>query len=136
MLPNNSGKFSISESSKYHKVLSMSQITTHVLDTSRGLPAANLAISLFQSVDGDWQTMASGKTNDDGRISDLLLQDQVLAAGNYKMSFDTGGYFDALGETGFYPLVDIVFTINQADGQHYHIPLLLSAFGYSTYRGS
>ncbi|MBL4681849.1 MAG: hydroxyisourate hydrolase [Pseudomonadales bacterium] len=114
----------------------MSQITTHVLDTSRGLPAANLSISLLQSVDGQWQPMVSGRTDSDGRISDLLLQDQVLAAGDYKMSFDTGGYFDALNETGFYPLVDIVFTINHADGQHYHIPLLLSAYGYSTYRGS
>lgn len=113
----------------------MSQITTHVLDTSRGLPAQGVAISLFSQVDGQWQELAGGLTNSDGRIIGLLADDLVLPAGSYRMQFNTKSYFDGQQQQGFYPYVDIVFEIDGGGG-HYHIPLLLSAFGYSTYRGS
>ncbi len=113
----------------------MSQITTHVLDTTRGKPAANLAITLSQKTDSGWQVLSSGMTNQDGRIAGLLNDDIKLAAGIYQMHFDTKSYFDANNETGFYPYVDIVFELDDK-GEHYHIPLLLTAYGYSTYRGS
>ncbi|MDO6488816.1 hydroxyisourate hydrolase [Colwellia sp. 1_MG-2023] len=113
----------------------MSQITTHVLDTTRGLPAQKLPISLFaQTLDG-WQELAKGITNTDGRITDLLANDVVLPAGVYRMHFATKTYFDMNNEQGFYPFVDIVFELDGSN-THYHIPLLLTAFGYSTYRGS
>ncbi len=113
----------------------MSQITTHVLDTTRGLPAQHLPITLFAQTDDGWQQLASGATNTDGRIADLLADDVVLAAGIYRMHFATSAYFSANAEQGFYPYVDIVFELDGSN-THYHIPLLLTAFGYSTYRGS
>lgn len=113
----------------------MSQITTHILDTTRGLPAQDVPITLFAQTENGWEELASGITNDDGRITGLLAQDRVLPAGVYRMHFDTQSYFDANNEKGFYPYVDIVFELG-AGGDHYHIPLLLTAFGYSTYRGS
>ena len=117
----------------------VSQITTHVLDTSRGLPAKGLPITLFQQVDDGissvWHSLANGVTNDDGRIAGLLDPELVLPAGLYRMHFDTKTYFDSIDEKGFYPYVDIVFELD-ASGDHYHIPLLLTAYGYSTYRGS
>ena len=113
----------------------MSQITTHILDTSRGKPAAGVPIILFQQQGKQWQQLATGKTDQDGRIADLLANEVVLAAGIYRLHFDTSYYFSTNNEIGFYPFVDIVFEINGA-GDHYHIPLLLTAYGYSTYRGS
>ncbi|WP_076416711.1 hydroxyisourate hydrolase [Shewanella sp. UCD-KL12] len=113
----------------------MSQITTHVLDTTRGQPAAELPITLFAQVDAEWQALASGVTNSDGRIAGLLADDKVLDAGVYRMHFETRCYFNANNEKGFYPYVDIVFELD-GDNSHYHIPLLLTAYGYSTYRGS
>ena len=112
----------------------MSQITTHVLDTSKGIPAKGIAISLEGFNNGDWTELTKGITDDDGRISDLLAQDTLLEPGNYRMVFQTGDYFTAEGIDGFYPTVTIVFTTE--DTSHYHIPLLLNPFGYSTYRGS
>ena len=112
----------------------MSQITTHVLDTSRGVPASDLAISLFHLKNDKWLELANGRTNEEGRISDLLSQDLILSPGSYKMNFETQAYFDTFGESSFYPNVEITFSIK--DANHYHIPLLLSAYGYSTYRGS
>ena len=87
----------------------MSQITTHVLDTTRGLPASSLPITLCQLVNGQWQQLAGGETNSDGRIAGLLADDLVLAAGTYRMHFDTNTYFELQQEQGFYPYVDIVF---------------------------
>ncbi|PCI61407.1 MAG: hydroxyisourate hydrolase [Gammaproteobacteria bacterium] len=113
----------------------MSQITTHILDTTRGKPAVAVPIALFQQQGNEWLQLGAGKTNQDGRIADLLANDVLLAAGVYRMHFDTNSYFNANDESGFYPFVDIVFEIN-GDGEHYHIPLLLTAYGYSTYRGS
>jgi len=113
----------------------MSQITTHILDTSRGKPAADVPITLFQQQGEQWLQRGKGKTDQDGRISHLLADDVVLPAGLYRMHFETKAYFIAHNDSVFYPFVDIVFEISDA-GEHYHIPLLLTAFGYSTYRGS
>ncbi|MDG2018111.1 MAG: hydroxyisourate hydrolase [Porticoccaceae bacterium] len=113
----------------------MSGITTHILDTARGTPASNVAITLSKLEKDQWQPIGSGNTNDDGRITDLCKQQTVLSVGTYKMHFATKQYFSAVGDAVFYPYAEIVFVIDNID-QHYHIPLLLSPFGYSTYRGS
>ncbi len=112
----------------------MSSITTHVLDTSKGKPATGIKIILFRNEDEEWITVAGGATNNDGRITDLLEKNAVPAAGIYKLKFETREYFDKDGIETFYPFVEIIFEIK--DKEHYHIPLLLNPFGYSTYRGS
>ena len=115
----------------------MSQITSHVLDTATGRPANQLTIRLEQRIATDWHTIAQGETNMDGRIAGLLPDDCVLAAGDYKMYFDTKPYFDRQEESYFYPYVEIVFSITDSElDDHFHIPLLLSPYGYTTYRGS
>lgn len=114
--------------------LTMSQLTTHVLDTSVGRPGRNITVKLLQPVNNDWQMIAQGVTDADGRILDLLPSGKLLTPGNYKLLFETGAYFAANNIKGFYPEVDIQFTIT--DGSHYHVPLVFSPYGYSTYRGS
>ena len=113
----------------------MSQITTHVLDTAIGKPAEGIDITLSHFVDGKWDLIGGGTTNIDGRSSDLLPNEVVLKEGRYKVLFVTEGYFNRQKIAAFYPYAEIVFDIS-GDGEHYHIPLLLSPFGYSTYRGS
>lgn len=114
----------------------MSPITTHVLDTARGCPASGVPISLFkQGPLDDWVELGSGITDADGRIRDLLPESQPLEKGLYKMVFETGRYFQHLQLRGFYPQVSVTFDVQEPQ-QHYHIPLLLSPYGYSTYRGS
>ena len=113
----------------------MSQITTHILDTARGCPAEGVSIVLYQQRDEHWIELARGVTNSDGRVANLLEKDQLLDAGTYRVYFEVSGYFRNRGHNLFYPYVDVVFNID-GDGQHYHIPLLLSPYGYSTYRGS
>ena len=112
----------------------MSQITTHILDTTKGKPASNIIIILYRGENDAWKEIARGKTNNDGRISDLLNKEKVLETGIYKMRFETKDYFDRDHVPTFYPYVEIVFDVQSA--VHYHIPLLLNPFGYSTYRGS
>lgn len=112
----------------------MSQITTHILDTTLGKPAQGVPISLHQQNGTDWTKLAEGKTNMDGRIPDLLNTGITLPIGIYKMRFEVHSYFETLEVTAFYPFVEIVF--NVSSGEHYHVPLLLNPFGYSTYRGS
>jgi 5-hydroxyisourate hydrolase/2-oxo-4-hydroxy-4-carboxy-5-ureidoimidazoline decarboxylase len=114
--------------------LKPSQLTTHVLDTAKGKPAKNISIRLQIPVNGVWQTIAQGITNADGRIGDLLPSQKTLHHGNYKLVFDTDSYFATQKLKGFYPEVEIQFTIT--DDTHYHVPLLINPFGYSTYRGS
>ena len=111
-----------------------SQITTHVLNTSTGRPGAGIKAQLFAKQKDTWQLMAQGITDDDGRIGDLLPPGKTLDYGIYKMRFDTASYYEQHKISGFYPEVEIQFTINSEE--HYHIPLLLSPFGYTTYRGS
>jgi len=89
----------------------MSQITTHILDTSAGLPAQGVAVQLFQQQEEDWTAIASGHTNKDGRVTDLLRNEETLAAGVYKLRFATQTYFDARGINSFYPFVEVVFFI-------------------------
>lgn len=111
-----------------------SPITTHALDTRLGIPARGLPISLSRHTEGTWVELASGITNDDGRITDLM-EPGSLTPGIYQMRFDTGSYHSALALQGFYPEALITFEVRRTD-EHYHIPLLISPFGYSTYRGS
>ncbi|MGI4875782.1 MAG: hydroxyisourate hydrolase [Janthinobacterium lividum] len=112
----------------------MSQITTHILDTTKGRPAAGVTIALHEQAGDGWREIARGITNADGRIPDLLPQETHLTPGMYQLKFFTQEYFGRDGLTSFYPWVEICFTV--ADAAHYHVPLLLNPFGYSTYRGS
>ena len=109
-----------------------SPITTHVLDTSNGKPAAGIPVSLDLHADGAWRQLARGITNQDGRITDLLADS--LKAGRYRLTFDTGKYL-AKSSKPFFPEIEIIFEVHDP-AQHYHVPLLLSPYGYSTYRGS
>jgi 5-hydroxyisourate hydrolase len=108
-------------------------ITTHVLDTARGRPAANILVQLDAAdaaTPGGWRLVADGKTDADGRCRTLVAAGATVPPGVYRLRFETGAH----APEGFYPYVDIVFTVR--DSTHHHVPLLLSPFGYSTYRGS
>jgi 5-hydroxyisourate hydrolase len=113
----------------------VSPITSHALDLTLGRPARQLPLRL-DSLDecGNWRTLAHAVTDEAGRVNELL-HDGPIASGTYRLTFDTRTYLEATGQPVFYPQVDIVFHIEQ-ESEHYHIPLLLSPFGYSTYRGS
>jgi 5-hydroxyisourate hydrolase len=114
----------------------MSAITTHVLDTARGRPAAGVPVALEQrGADGTWRELGRGATDADGRLRDLLPAGAALERATYRLTFETAAYFTAAGATGFYPLVQVTFAVEHPQ-QHHHVPLLLSPFGYSTYRGS
>ena len=116
----------------------MGRLTTHVLDTSLGKPAAGLAISLRRA-GKHGAPLASGVTNADGRIAPPLLEADTMEVGAYELIFEAGAYFDGLGlklpSPKFLDQVVIRFGIDDPKA-HYHVPLLLSPFGYSTYRGS
>ena len=113
----------------------MSPITTHILDTARGCPAAGVPVSLEQlTPDGQWRSIGEGLTDSDGRNKSLMPAG-ALEVGTYRINFDTGAYYGSRSEGSFYPEVRICFSVEEAD-EHYHVPLLLSPFGYSTYRGS
>jgi 5-hydroxyisourate hydrolase / 2-oxo-4-hydroxy-4-carboxy-5-ureidoimidazoline decarboxylase len=114
--------------------LEMSQITTHVLDTAAGKPGNDISITLQQLHTHGYATIAQGITDNDGRIAHLLPPDTKLQQGIYKLVFETGIYYSGKNIKTFYPLVEISFMIS--DDSHYHVPLLISPFGYSTYRGS
>lgn len=111
----------------------MSHVTTHVLDAALGKPAAGVAVHLEQKARSDWLTVAEGVTDADGRVGSL--GPDTLEADTYRVTFDTGAYFEATGQTGFYPEVVVIFSL-AATGDHYHVPLLLSPWAFSTYRGS
>ncbi|MFQ5724486.1 MAG: hydroxyisourate hydrolase [Terriglobia bacterium] len=114
----------------------MSGITTHVLDTARGRPAQGVPVALeVEEAGGEWKAVGRGVTDGDGRVKQLLPEGSALSAGTYRLRFDTQAYFAAQKLESFYPQVTVVFTVRDAS-QHYHVPLLLSPFGYSTYRGS
>lgn len=107
-------------------------ISTHVLDTMRGMPAAGLAVALHRrEPDGDWKEVGQSETDADGRVRDLA--EDALEAGEYRLEFDTRPYFERSGLSPFYPSVAV--TVN-FEGGHLHVPLLLSAFGYTTYKGT
>jgi hydroxyisourate hydrolase len=137
----------------------MSTLSTHALDTASGKPATGLPLLLEQQSDSEawkqyqhkrikggpsteatkapaWRVLAQGLTNTDGRCPDLFSEGQnQLEPGIYRMSFDTAHYFAQHALTGFYPRVEIIFEIHHSN-EHYHVPLLISPFGFSTYRGS
>jgi len=114
----------------------MSPITTHVLDTARGQPGEGIAVVLeHHESDGSWRELARDQTNADGRITTWLPDSKDLTSGVYRLRFATAAYFAALGMRCFYPEVIVVFSIDDSAG-HYHVPLLLSPFGYTTYRGT
>ena len=112
----------------------MAGISTHVLDTSVGRPARGVPVVLEVREGDGWTQVGSGSTDGDGRLADLLAAEGVRAA-TYQLRFDTASYFGSRGIEGFYPEVAIRFEVTDA-GAHHHVPLLLSPFGYSTYRGS
>jgi 5-hydroxyisourate hydrolase len=108
----------------------VSPITTHVLDTAQGRPAAGVTVTLEQGP--DWTEVGSGRTGDDGRLAEL---GSPAEPGAYRLRFSTGAYFEATGTPAFFPEVTVQFTVGRPE-EHFHVPLLLSPFGYSTYRGS
>jgi 5-hydroxyisourate hydrolase len=113
----------------------MSGITTHVLDTSRGRPASGVPVLLEIRENQRWREIGEGRTDEDGRVRQLLPAGFALLRGIYRLTFGTGIYFEEQKIEGFYPETTIVFHVRDAN-QHHHVPLLLSPYGYSTYRGS
>jgi 5-hydroxyisourate hydrolase len=114
----------------------MKRISTHILDTARGMPAKDVPVQLeWLEPAGSWRLLAAGRTDRDGRCSDLLPEDAPLSPGIYRLAFDTASYYAAQKVEGLYPVVQITFLVR--DGEtHFHIPLLLTQNGYTTYRGS
>ncbi|PYU31169.1 MAG: hydroxyisourate hydrolase [Acidobacteria bacterium] len=114
----------------------MSGISTHVLDTSIGRPASGVRVVLeVHSAGKDWKVVGKGKTDADGRVANLLPAGSHLEPANYRLTFDVSSYFRAQKVASFYSEVSTLFAVRDA-AQHYHIPLLLSPYGYTTYRGS
>ncbi|MDE1177953.1 MAG: hydroxyisourate hydrolase [Edaphobacter sp.] len=114
----------------------MSGISTHILDTTAGRPAAGVGVALLRLDDGGaWQTLATKETDSDGRCRQMLPDGVALLAGEYRVRFETAAYYEAHALTGLYPFVEITFTVREGE-EHLHIPLLLTANGYTTYRGS
>jgi 5-hydroxyisourate hydrolase len=107
-------------------------ISTHVLDTSRGGPAAGLTVVLEIRSSAGWSRIGSRATDASGRVASF--SDAPPAAGTYRLTFDTGAYHRGAGVTPFFPEVTVTFDVQS--GAHYHVPLLLSPYGYSTYRGT
>jgi 5-hydroxyisourate hydrolase len=114
----------------------MNRISTHILDIARGVPAKEVPVQLErQEATGNWRLLASARTDQDGRCGNLLREGAALQAGIYRLAFDTVSYYAAQKIEGLYPVVQITFAVR--DGEtHFHIPLLLTQNGYTTYRGS
>jgi 5-hydroxyisourate hydrolase len=110
-------------------------LSTHVLDTSVGRPAASVAVRVQREEGGRWVDVSAHATDADGRVASLLPAGAPASAGSYRLSFDAGAYFASRGAAAFYSTIAIEFVTTDA-AAHYHVPLLLSPFGYSTYRGS
>ena len=114
----------------------MSPITTHVLDTTSGKPGAGIPVVLERKTHtAGWQTIAEGMTDIDGRMTDLLSASEAFLPGHYRLIFETGAYFLLSNVECFFPQITVSFVVKDPT-QHFHVPLLLSPFGYSTYRGS
>jgi len=110
-------------------------ISTHILDTALGRPATGIPITLARLTDGKWSSLNEAATDVDGRCKHLLPAIEVLQPGMYRVHFETSVYYQQHNLDGLYPYVEIIFTVTEGE-QHYHIPLLLTANGYTTYRGS
>lgn len=114
----------------------MSKITTHVLDVVAGQPASGISVKLEARDDsGGWRVIGTATTNEDGRAGDLLKPEAAISAGLYRLKFDTSEFFERQAVESFYPEVIVTFEVKDT-GEHYHVPVLLSPFGYTTYRGS
>jgi 5-hydroxyisourate hydrolase len=113
----------------------MSGISTHVLDLTRGTPAAGVMVRLSRLADEVWTEIAVLATDEDGRVRALPGEGMALTRGQYRLHFETGEYFHRRGGSGFHPYIEVVFEIADP-AENYHVPLLLTPFGYSTYRGS
>jgi len=114
----------------------MNRISTHILDIARGKPAVHVPVKLeWQGATGVWHLLSSAYTDQDGRCAQLLPPDHPLPSGTYRLLFETASYYSAQKLDGLYPVVEITFQV-RAGESHYHIPLLLSSNGYTTYRGS
>lgn len=109
------------------------RLTTHVLDTANGVPAAGVRVELFRA--GETEPLASTETNADGRTDGPLLADEDFVVGLYELVFHIGAYFGGMDEPAFLDAVPVRFGVSDASG-HYHVPLLVSPWAYSTYRGS
>ena len=110
-------------------------LSVHVLNLENGLPSPGVNVTLEKHVGQNWQPLAQGVTNEQGRIGELFPEKQAMKAGQYRVVFKTGEYFKKAGRDTFFPEIPVIFEVKNAD-QHYHIPLLLSPYGFSTYRGS
>jgi 5-hydroxyisourate hydrolase len=116
--------------------MSTSPVTTHVLDTAKGKPVKGIAVTLeIARGENQWSELAKGVTDADGRIAGFVPALAGLELNVYRLRFATGAYFNELGVPTFYPEITVVFQVHDSR-EHYHIPVLLSPFGYSTYRGS
>ncbi len=114
----------------------MSAITTHILDTSKGKPASGVYVRLeYFSDNKKWTELGHGETDADGRLKNLLPDEREIAPGAYRLTFEVGAYFASQSLESFYEQVTVSFVIRDTS-EHYHVPLLLNPFGYSTYRGS
>jgi 5-hydroxyisourate hydrolase len=114
----------------------MTRISTHILDIARGHPAENVSVRLErQDAAGNWQVITSVRTDQDGRCAELLPANEALSPGFYRLHFDTANYFAKHDAEGLYPFVEISFQVREGEPK-FHIPLLLSPHGYTTYRGS
>lgn len=111
----------------------MNTLSTHVLDATSGLPAVDIAVTLERRDDDVWTSLGQDRTDADGRIG--ILAPDGLRQGVHRLTFATGEYFAATDQTGFYPEVSVVFEVTDT-ARHHHVPLLLSPYAYSTYRGS
>ena len=110
-------------------------ISVHVLNLQTGVPTAGVSVELDQNLNGKWITLATGITDASGRISALYPAGKQAEQGTYKVVFKTGDYYASVKQKTFFPEIPVVFTLDNTS-QHYHIPLLLSPYGYSTYRGN
>lgn len=112
-----------------------SPITTHILDTAQGRPAGGVAVILEKQTHEKWLELARSVTNENGRIDEFAVGPGEISPGRYRLIFDTESYFRSCNLDHFFPEVQIQFEIRNSE-EHYHVPLLLSTYGYSTYRGS
>ncbi|MGD0269565.1 MAG: hydroxyisourate hydrolase [Candidatus Sulfotelmatobacter sp.] len=113
----------------------MKRISTHILDLALGKPASDVPVRLEKQESSGWRGVASDRTDQDGRCSQLLPEGEELSAGSYRLSFDIASYYDTQNIQALYPVVEVTFQVRDGETQ-LHIPLLLSPNGYTTYRGS
>lgn len=115
--------------------LAANPLSVHILDLQTGQPTAGVTVTLEQQSQDGWRQLASGVTNAQGRIAEMYPADQAMQAGDYRIVFKTGEHYARLKQDTFFPEIPVQFHVEKT-GQHYHIPLLLSPFGFSTYRGN